>query len=583
MSMVVSILEWRLFHMMKPSKSNETWFSQRINPVYPFDRRDFGVYVFNKVHTNHLTTAAFLLIAAAAYFASLSTDPANFIRLDSLFFPCLAFIIGLLLIWRNMWTYSIVLNYPRFRYEYYIGEQIMSVGPMVDAFIRLQVLFAGEEDMFYKIVVGATNAPELDITKLSENGDLYRKMAKRLAKTLNLNYFDIMDLSHLHECRHVTSRHVRTIEGSAVDLGTVMEEEIQQEYLTRKVDRFRKWGHNPLEICEEFSEDANWPFLGLKSENFGVPLEAVVKLKEEKGSKETWSWRLEELTKKVKDCFESIRVGFRGKALHGSHHEILPITSGRKHSEEDELDEKEKIDLVQEFEDIENRIKWRSKTRLFLRLRTNTVCRVDPLSVEQRTMMELVAKFMALRNRLRLLGEASPGITKDLSFIGMYTAHREYPAYYRAAYEEIAPSRKSWCPAFSKPSTRQVHPLIYTPSGNERYSKHGKICSCLVDPKIHSCVPKENVSVVSPKEIALFDAEFPQKRGTEVSVIPNSSVKNNEASTGDSKVSPAETALSVLESTETPPVVKTVIDIPVDIAEENLRREDLSRQDNPGN
>ena len=200
------------FVMQNISKLKKLYFKflQRLNPAYPFERRTYGVYVFTKTYTNHLRTAFWLLVACGIYFAILFTcDPANYTtRIDTLFFPVIGTLIAFWLIWSFSWTHTIVLNYPKFRYEYYIGEQIVSVGPVVDLYVRMKVLFAGEEDMFYLITIGAKYVPEIEFTQLSINGELYRKVGKRLAKTLNVNYFDIMDLSPLHDCRHPTTRHL---------------------------------------------------------------------------------------------------------------------------------------------------------------------------------------------------------------------------------------------------------------------------------------------------------------------------------------------------------------------------------------
>ncbi|XP_055341786.1 uncharacterized protein LOC129590534 [Paramacrobiotus metropolitanus] len=438
----------------------------RTNPVHPFDRRACGVYVLNHLHTNHLTTASLLLIASIAYFASLASDSTTFSRLDIVFFPCIAFLIGLLILWRNVWTYSLVLNYPAFRYEYYIGQQIISVGPITDAFIRLKLLFAGEEDMFYKIVVGASHAPELDLTRLSANGPLYREVARRLARTLDLNYFDVMDLSHLHECRHATSRHLRTVMRMPVNMESMVSEDVERRHLTSSLDRLMCHEQNPLE-CAAQTEACNWPFWSANHPNLGVPVETVRRFREEKQTRETWAWRVRNTGQKVRNSLRAVKIGLLGKDVASAQRD-----AEIGHHIEYELTEIEKAQLIRELRDVERDIRMLKYSRWLLRLKTNTLCRKEALSVEQREIMQLVARFMVLRNTLRTFGQSVPGITAELGFIWMYTAHSEYSKFYHRAMQDTDPG----CGVLCRKGIR-VHPVKVTPSGREVKIKQG-ICTC---------------------------------------------------------------------------------------------------------
>ncbi|GAV06535.1 hypothetical protein RvY_16504 [Ramazzottius varieornatus] len=300
----------------------------RVNPAYPFERRTYGVYVFSKKYTNHLRTAFWLLLACGIYFAIIFTgDPANYItRIDTLFFPVIGTFIAFWLIWRFSWSHTIVLNYPKFRYEYYIGEQIMSVGPVVDLYVRMKVLFAGEEDMFYHIAIGAKYIPEIEFTQLSANGNLYRRVGKRLAETLHVNYFDIMDLSPLHDCRHPTTRHLDNLMHKNPGMRRQIEQQMDQKFLVAKLDRFRKCDPDPLDQTIDPCDKPNWPFSKPDALDLGVPLERVKRIRAEERALRTMGWYLRQIPLAFSRCFRSFKNSIIGR----SHDENIELYEQHK-------------------------------------------------------------------------------------------------------------------------------------------------------------------------------------------------------------------------------------------------------------
>ncbi|OQV15969.1 DBH-like monooxygenase protein 1 [Hypsibius exemplaris] len=434
--------------------------NSRINPIYPFERRAPGVYVFTHYKTNNLYSGFWILFASAVFFGYIGSQPGNktFSQLDQIFFPCIGILISLYILWMNIWPLTVVLNYPKFRYEYYVGEQIVSVGPIVDAYVKLKVLFAGEEDMFYHIVIGATDMPELEFTWLSPHGQIYRKVAKRLARTLHLNYFDIMDLSHLHECRHATTRHMDSLLEQETGMLRVVQREIQRNFLTRKIDLLKRPGGNPLDVLPASYEQPNWPFEKVEELNLGVPLERVVRLRKERRAKETIGWRIRQMPRLVRACLRTIKIAMVGRHPDDDHVQLTPnpVHRASAQPDEEELDEALKAQLIAQLDVAEGASTRRKWLRPFLPFRTGQFNHMIPLSVEDRAMMRRIARYMALRTLVRQAGLDVPGMTEDLSFMGLYTAHEDYATFYQAEMERFDPHWRRHGMVISG----KVHPIV---------------------------------------------------------------------------------------------------------------------------
>lgn len=66
------------------------------------------------------------------------------------------------------------------------------------AFVRMRLSAMGADYLYFHLVFGARNLPEVPISRNTRNGRVLRMLGKRLAKSLGVNYFDSADLSMYH-------------------------------------------------------------------------------------------------------------------------------------------------------------------------------------------------------------------------------------------------------------------------------------------------------------------------------------------------------------------------------------------------
>ena len=283
--------------------------------------------------------------------------------------------------------------------------------------------------------------------------NFYLQVAKRLARTLHLNYFDSMDLSPYHDCRHATTRHLESLlDRENGGMLRTIARDIHRTYLTHKVDSLRKRGvPNALETLPDPCERPNWPYVKLEELKLGVPLDRVIRLRAEKRTKETWTWWLRyEMPSRLRRLHRAIRLAVIGRTQHDDlMSQPLPASAVHRATmpvDEEELDEGLTEQLIAQLEAEGKAASRRQWLNWLLPFRTGKFERwthaAPPLSVASLVMMRKAARYMALRTLVRRAGHAVPGLGEELGFLSFYTGHERYAEFYRAEMDSIDPHYK---------------------------------------------------------------------------------------------------------------------------------------------
>jgi hypothetical protein len=99
---------------------------------------------------------------------------------------------------------KIVLDGRNDEYSFFIGDRLVHRDHFHNIYIRMNGYKSGGGDMYYKIALGGYEIDEQPLTRMvnQTHVDKIRKLGRRVAARLNLNYFDAFDRSRHHIIRH---------------------------------------------------------------------------------------------------------------------------------------------------------------------------------------------------------------------------------------------------------------------------------------------------------------------------------------------------------------------------------------------
>ncbi|CAH1773739.1 unnamed protein product [Owenia fusiformis] len=198
--MVVGIFGSYNFSILeKPDEAFKKKLNQ--NPYFPFEETATNLFrlkvrsvkfIFGLVSTFALGLTAIILYAT------------NGIELGE---TLLYFVIGFLALTSITLYYkeerTLLLDINNSTYEFYRGDRLVYQGHNHNIYIRLKGEKSGSGEMYYNVTLNGFQVDEQMLTSATRsNKEKLRRLGRRLASHLNLNYFDYLDKSRHHVIRH---------------------------------------------------------------------------------------------------------------------------------------------------------------------------------------------------------------------------------------------------------------------------------------------------------------------------------------------------------------------------------------------
>ncbi|KAL0961856.1 hypothetical protein UPYG_G00332550 [Umbra pygmaea] len=172
------------------------------NPSYPFTSQN-DVFVFEYLHEN-LWKGSLLLIASiigsACHMNIALRDHDNYVGL--LVFTML---LSLWFICTGAFRRRLVVDHNTNEYRFYINRKIRHVGPLNQIYIRMirqMTGIPGKKVPVYKLVLSGHRIEKRELSGVSDNYEMIESYGKGIAKEINLNYFDYLDVSKHHHVVH---------------------------------------------------------------------------------------------------------------------------------------------------------------------------------------------------------------------------------------------------------------------------------------------------------------------------------------------------------------------------------------------
>ncbi|KAL8181445.1 UNVERIFIED_CONTAM: hypothetical protein K2H54_002064 [Gekko kuhli] len=181
--------------------SPEKHLSQKLqgNKYFPFQVQQPNVFVM-EYYKDMLWKGALLfitsLVASVFYFRA-QTGSQNF----SGFF-IYGIMIGLWLIASNMNKRRLIINHNKRLYQFYIKGCLWQQGPLYQIYVRLVAQRDAYGKLFYSLIINGYRLEVLSLANLSSRFESIDVLGRRIARNLNLNYFDYEDVSTRHVIRH---------------------------------------------------------------------------------------------------------------------------------------------------------------------------------------------------------------------------------------------------------------------------------------------------------------------------------------------------------------------------------------------
>ncbi|XP_034275940.1 cation channel sperm-associated auxiliary subunit TMEM249 [Pantherophis guttatus] len=102
----------------------------------------------------------------------------------------------------NLCKRRLIINHIREYYQFYIRGILWHEGPLHQIYVRLVGQRDAHGQLFYSLIINGYRLEVLTLVHLTKNHELVDSLGRRIARYLNLNYFDSEDLSTLHVIRH---------------------------------------------------------------------------------------------------------------------------------------------------------------------------------------------------------------------------------------------------------------------------------------------------------------------------------------------------------------------------------------------
>ncbi|XP_061464298.1 cation channel sperm-associated auxiliary subunit TMEM249 [Rhineura floridana] len=117
-------------------------------------------------------------------------------------FFVLGMLTGIWLVVSNIHKRRLIINHSRGFYQFYIKGILWQEGPLHQIYVRLVAQRDAHGTLFYSLIIKGYRLEALTLADLTDKCELIDALGRRMARNLNLNYFDYEDISTRHVIRH---------------------------------------------------------------------------------------------------------------------------------------------------------------------------------------------------------------------------------------------------------------------------------------------------------------------------------------------------------------------------------------------
>ncbi|XP_053105287.1 cation channel sperm-associated auxiliary subunit TMEM249 isoform X4 [Hemicordylus capensis] len=170
------------------------------NKHFPFQVQQPNVFVmeyYKESLWKGLLVFLVFLALTIAYFYTASERTQDLSA--GLFFGML---MGVWLILSSMNKRRLIINHVKGVYQFYIKGRLWHESPLHQIYVRLMPQSDAHGKLFFSLIINGYHLEMLTLADLSNKYQEMDVMGRRLARNLNLNYFDYKDISTRHVIRH---------------------------------------------------------------------------------------------------------------------------------------------------------------------------------------------------------------------------------------------------------------------------------------------------------------------------------------------------------------------------------------------
>ena len=139
---------------------------------------------------------------------------------DYLVFPFILSIVCATMSWENRGHRRCILDSSNRQYSFYENGHLTYCGAFNNIYIRLKEQKYGVGSVYYYVVFNGYHVHEQKITSYTTNRKRLRSLARKLAASLDLNYFDSRIYSKDHIVRHPRPQAIVSASASSKDVAS---------------------------------------------------------------------------------------------------------------------------------------------------------------------------------------------------------------------------------------------------------------------------------------------------------------------------------------------------------------------------
>ncbi|KAF7237170.1 hypothetical protein EYD10_16094 [Varanus komodoensis] len=170
------------------------------NKYFPFQVQQPKVFVM-EYYKDMIWKGALLFLASlvASIFYFRATKGSQ----DFSVFFVYGMLSGLWLVVSNVNKRRLLINHLKGIYQFYIKGILWQEGPLHQIYVRLVAQRDAYGKLFYTLIINGYRLEVLTLAELSDKFEQIQALGHRVARNLNLNYFDYEDVSLRHVIRHM--------------------------------------------------------------------------------------------------------------------------------------------------------------------------------------------------------------------------------------------------------------------------------------------------------------------------------------------------------------------------------------------
>ncbi|KAM3841084.1 cation channel sperm-associated auxiliary subunit TMEM249 [Vipera latastei] len=181
--------------------NSEEYLHQQLkeNKYFPFQLQQPKVFVMEYYKD---TIGKGLLCFVISVVASIFYFKTSAAYQDLSAFFVFSLVSSLWLVISNLCKRRLIISHARQVYQFYIRDILWHEGPLHQIYVRTVAQRDAYGKLFYSLIINGYRLEVLTLLRLTKNYELVDTLGRRIARYLNLNYFEWEDLSTLHVVRH---------------------------------------------------------------------------------------------------------------------------------------------------------------------------------------------------------------------------------------------------------------------------------------------------------------------------------------------------------------------------------------------